>query len=361
MKDNKTVYKTAIIGCGWIAEDKHIPGLLANKDVQITALCDVNREKAERLAKLFHLEQAAIYEDYRLMLEKEDTDIVHIATPNPLHCEMTVAALLAGNHVLCEKPMATTKAECEKMIEAAKKADKKLTIGYQWRYRPEALYIKEMCDKGELGDIYYAKAHATRYRGVPKWGEYLSGKNGGGILIDGAPHALDLTLWAMNNYEPLSVKAHTYTKMADRPEGNIWGEWKAEEFKVEDSGFALITMKNGATICLEASWLINMLSGDMKTTLCGTEAGVDMFNEGGVRVNGVKNGKPYVLEPDMSIPGAPFAIRPVAPMYRESQEFIRAIREDQEPFIRPEEAMVVTQIIEGIYESARTGKEVFFE
>ncbi|SCP98529.1 Gfo/Idh/MocA family protein [Anaerobium acetethylicum] len=361
MKDNKTIYKVGLIGCGWIAEDKHIPGLIANKDVEITALCDLDVEKAKKLAGLFGLEKAQVYSDYKKLLTEADTDIILIATPNPLHCEMTVAALGAGNHVLCEKPMATTKAECEEMIAAAKASDRKLTVGYQWRYRPEALYIKEMCEKGELGEIYYAKAHAARYRAVPKWGEYLSGKNGGGVLIDGAPHALDLTLWTMNNYEPASVKAHTYHKMAQKPEGNIWGGWAEDEFKVEDSGFAIITMKNGATVYLEAAWLINMLSGDMKTTLCGTEAGVDMFNDGGVRINGIAHGKPYVSEPDMSIPGAPFAIRPVAPMYRETQEFIKAIRDDEEPFIKPEEAMVVTQIIEGIYESARSGKEVFFE
>ncbi|HHV12155.1 MAG TPA: Gfo/Idh/MocA family oxidoreductase [Clostridiales bacterium] len=361
MKEDKKVFEVAVIGCGWIAEDKHLPGLMANPDVRIVALCDIDEARAVRLAELFGLKDIGIYGDYKKMLAEVRTDIIHIATPNPLHCEMTAAALEAGNHVLCEKPMATTKAECEAMIGAAKKADKKLTIGYQWRYRPEALYIKELCEKGELGDIYYAKAHAARYRAVPKWGEYLSGKNGGGVLIDGAPHALDLTLWAMNNYEPLSVKAHTYRKMSGKPEGNIWGEWQEEEFQVEDSGFAIITMKNGATIYLEAAWLINMLSGDMKTTLCGTEAGVDMFNQGGVRINGVKNGKPYVLEPDMGVPGAPFSIKPVPPMLRESRELVKAIREDVEPFIKPEEAMVVTQIIEGIYQSAKTGKEVFFE
>ena len=93
------------------------------------------------------------------------------------------------------------------MIDTAKKNDRKLTVGYQWRYRPETLYIKDYCAAGKLGNIYYAKAHGTRFRGVPAWGEYCTGKNGGGILIDGAPHSLDLTLWAMDNYEPYSVKA----------------------------------------------------------------------------------------------------------------------------------------------------------
>lgn len=355
----KKIYNVALIGCGWIAEDKHIPGLKANEDVHIAALCDIHIEKAQRLVKLFGLKHVKIYSDYMEMLGDEDIDIVHVAVPNPLHCEMTVNALNAGKHVLCEKPMALTKAECEKMIEAAHKNHKKLTVGFQWRYRPCALYVKDVCDKGMLGDVYYAKSHALRYRAFPKWGEYFNGNNGGGITIDGAPHALDLTLWALDNYEPYSVKAHTYNKMSGNSEGNIWGEFAKEELKVEDTGIAMITMKNGATIILEAAWAINLPCVDNTVTLAGTKAGLDMPN-GEVRISGMLNGKPYMQIADLSIPGAPFAIRPVEPMYRESQEFIKAIREDKEPFIRPEEAMVVTQIIEGIYESAKTGKEVFF-
>ncbi len=359
MKDVKDIYNVALVGCGWIGEDKHIPGLKANKDVKIRALCDIKPEKARRLAKLFKLEDVQIYSDYKEMLKDAQIDIVHVAVPNPWHCEITVAALNAKKHVLCEKPMAPTKAECEKMIEAARKNDRKLTVGFQWRYRPAALYVKEACKKGLLGDIYYVKGHALRYRAVPYWGEHITGNNAGGVLIDGAPHTLDLALWAIDNYEPYSVKAHTYNKMADFPEGNIWGEFPRKEFKVEDTGLAMITMKNGTTIFLEAAWAINQPCTDMTVTLAGTLAGLEMPG-GGVRINGILNGKPYIQDADLSAPGAPFSIQPVEPMYRESQEFIKAIREDKAPFVKPEQAMVVSQIIEGIYESARTGKEVFF-
>ena len=247
------------------------------------------------------------------------------------------------------------------MIAAAKKAGKKLTVGYQWRYRAEALMVKDICAAGELGEIYYAKAHATRYRGVPTWGEYLSGKNGGGVFIDGVPHSLDLTLWAMNNYEPASVKANIYDRMKGKPEGCGWGGWKEEDFKVEDSGFAIVTMKNGATVYIEASWLINMLSDDMKTTLCGTEGGLDMF--GGphtVRFNGVKHGRSFLKTYDCSDPMAPGAVQTPAPPLAVIRHFVDCIRNDTDPFIKPEEAMVVTQIIEGIYRSAASGEEIFF-
>lgn len=357
----KDILNVALIGCGWIGEDKHVPSILATEDVKLVALCDKKIEKAQRFKELFNLEDVSIYDNAEEMLKDPDIDIVHIATPNPTHCELTCAALNAGKHVLCEKPMATTKEECEKMIEASRKNNRKLTIGYQWRYRPTAMKVKEICDSGALGDIYYAKANATRYAGVPAWGEYLNGNNGGGVYIDGVPHALDLTLWAMNNYEPVSVKANLYNKMKTHPEGCIWGGWDVDQYKVEDSGFAIVTMKNGATIYIEASWRLNMLGEDMKTTLCGTEAGLDMSGDDQVRVNGMSFGKPYVNCIDTSDPMPPFSLKSRAPGLEEIRRFVDAIRNDTEVYIKPEQAMVVTQIIEGVYESAKTGKEVYFE
>jgi predicted dehydrogenase len=185
--------------------------------------------------------------------------------------------------------------------------------------------------------------------------------NGGGALWDGAPHSLDLTLWTMNNYEPLSVKANIYNKMKDKPEGNPWGGWKTENFNVEDSGFALVTMKNGATILVEAAWAINIFEGnDMKTTLCGTKAGVDMFTAGGLRINLIQDGKMASLIPDLSPVQFPGIEPDPDPAEYEARQWIDCIRNDTEPAVRPEEALVVTQIIEGIYKSARTGETVFF-
>lgn len=354
----KDILNVALIGCGWIGEDKHIPSILGTPDVRLVALCDKMIAKAERLKNIFNLDKVKIYDDAEKVFADPDIDIVHIATPNPTHCKLTCAALNAGKHVLCEKPMATTKIECEKMIEAARRNNRKLTVGFQWRYRPEAMKVKEICDNGDLGDIYYAKANATRYAGVPAWGEYLNGNNGGGVFIDGVPHALDLTLWAMNNYEPYSVKANLYNKMKNNSEGCIWGGWDPDEFKVEDSGFAIVTMKNGATIYIEASWRLNMIGEDMKTTLAGTKAGLDMVGEHQVRINGMSYGKPYLKCIDTSDPMPPFSIKSRAPGLEEVRRFVDAIRNDTEVFIKPEQCMVVTEIIEGIYKSAQTGKEV---
>jgi predicted dehydrogenase len=352
-----------IIGCGWIANVKHLPTYSGMPDTEIVALCDINRQKAEEAAKRFGLSEAHIYRDYREMLNDGDVEVVHVCTPNPLHAEMTVAAFEAGKHVLAEKPMATSAADARRMINAAKKAGKKLTAGFNWRWRPECVFIKDLCDRGELGDIYFAKAHALRRRGVPTWGAFLDPeKNGGGVLWDGAPHSLDLTLWAMGNHQPKSVKANIYDRLKDQQEGNPWGAWRTEDFRVEDSGFAFITMKNGATVILEASWMLNIAEGnDMKTTLCGTKAGVDMFDEGGgVRMNMIRHGKQVILRPDLKpviFPGIPRALDHVQ---TEARFWVDCIRKDTAPPVDPEDAFAVTQIIEGIYRSARTGEIVVF-
>ena len=143
----------------------------------------------------------------------------------------------------------------------------------------------------------------------------------------------------------------------------MWPAWPEEEFKVEDCGIAMITMKNGATIILEAAWLMNMLAIDNTATIVGTKAGIDMQGPHKVRVNGVKCGKPYILEPDLmeQLPPIPLVVREPDPGMREAIEWLKCIENDTEPYVKPEQAAVVSQIIEGIYKSAATGQEVFFD
>ena len=185
--------RVAIIGCGGIANGKHMPALEQIKEVQMVAFCDIIEERAQKAAGQFGVEGAAVYTDYREMLEKEKLDVVHICTPNKSHADIAVAALEAGCHVMCEKPMAKTVADAQRMVDAAKRTGKKLTIGYQNRFRPDSIYLHKACRRGDLGDIYYAKAHAIRRRAVPTWGVFLNEEEqGGGPLIDIGTHALDL-------------------------------------------------------------------------------------------------------------------------------------------------------------------------
>lgn len=355
--------RIGIIGCGGIANNKHMPALHRLPDVELVAFCDIIVERAEKAAKEYGIESAKVYEDYKELLKDETIDVVHVLTPNREHSFITVDALEAGKHVMCEKPMAINTEEAQKMLDAAKRTGKKLTIGYQNRYRPDSWYLKRACDNGDLGEIYYAKAHAIRRRAVPTWGVFLNEEEqGGGPLIDIGTHALDLTLWTMNNYEPKMVVGSVYKKLGDQREsGNAWGDWDPEEFTVEDSAFGYIVMKDGATIVLESSWALNSLDVDeAKTSLCGTKAGADM--KGGLRINKVQYGKQVVENVNLEAGGVAFFDGGAAnPEDIEARMWINAVKNDTDVVVKPEQAIVVTKILEAIYQSAREGKPVFFD
>jgi predicted dehydrogenase len=355
--------RVGIIGCGGIANGKHLPSLSKLKQVQVVAFCDVVRERAEKSRSKYGTEDSKVYEDFQELLKDPSIDAVHVCTPNSSHSEISVAALEAGKHVMCEKPMAKTSEEARLMVEAAKRTGKKLTIGYNNRFRSDSQYLKEVCEQGELGEVYYAKAHAIRRRAVPTWGVFLDEeKQGGGPLIDIGTHALDLTLWMMDNYKPKVVLGSTYHKLGKKENAaNAWGPWDPEKFTVEDSAFGFITMENGATIVLESSWALNSLEVDeAKCSLSGTEGGADMKD--GLRINGENRGRLYTNKIDLNSGGVAF--------YEGKQEndadlearlWIECIQNDTEPVVKPEEAFVVTQILEAIYESARTGQAVHFD
>ena len=357
--------RIGIVGCGGIANGKHLPALKNESDrVEMVAFCDLIPERAEQAAKEYGTPDAKTCTDYHELIADKSIDVVHVCTPNRSHCEISVAALEAGKHVMCEKPMAKTAADARKMLEAAKKSGKKLTIGYQSRFTKEAQVIKKAVDRGDLGEIYFAKAHAVRRRAVPTWGVFLNEYEQGGCpLIDIGTHALDLTLWMMNNYKPQSVLGQTFKKLGDQTEtGNIWGDWDPKEFTVEDSAFGLIRMENGATIFLESSWALNTLdTGEAITTLCGTKAGADMRD--GVRFNMVDLGCQTVKKPDLSAGGVAFfeGSAGMTPAQMEAHYWINAILNDTDPMVLPEQALTVTEILEAIYTSAKTGKAVYFD
>lgn len=355
--------KIGIIGCGGIANNKHMPAIKANGNFEIVAVCDLIEEKAQKAKIDFGTENTQVFTDYKELLKIEEIVSVYVLTPNRSHSFITVDALHAGKNVMCEKPMAINTEEAQKMLDAAKETGKILTIGYQNRYRTDSAYLKAACENGDLGEIYYAKAHAIRRRAVPTWGVFLNEyEQGGGPLIDIGTHALDLTLWMMNNYEPESVMGSVYKKLGNqRNTGNAWGDWDPEKFTVEDSAFGYIKMKNGATITLEASWALNSLDVDeAKTSLCGTKAGADMKD--GIRINSIKYNKQVVEKPALDADGVAFFdgnAEDDADI--EQRIFYNAVMNGGELVVKPEQAIVVTKILEAIYESAKTGKAVYFD
>lgn len=248
--------KIGFIGCGGIAFDKHLPGMATQTDkIDMYAFCDIIAERAEEARQKYGCTDAKMYTDYHELLEDPEIYAVHVLTPNVKHCEISCAAMEAGKHVICEKPMAATAADAKKMLDTSKRTGKLLTIGYQYRHFDANRAMKDYVSTGALGDIYYAETTAIRRRGIPTWGVFTNkAEQGGGPLIDIATHSLDLTLWMMNNYEVESVTGVSFAKIgkyaAPDEMGNDFGAWDPAKYEVEDSAFGFVRMKNGALINL---------------------------------------------------------------------------------------------------------------
>ena len=259
--------------------------------------------------------------------------------------------------------MAINATEAKKMLDAARATGRKLSIGYQWRKHPAARYAKEYIKTGAIGEIYHADARCLRRRGTPNWGVFLNEEEqGGGPIIDIATHVLDLTLYLMDNYEPRVVLGKKQKKMEHPEAGNIWGDNGVSTSKLEDSADAMIIMKNGATIMLETSWAINLdLKNEMESLLAGTKGGLE-FRDGSLRLNSVQLNRKTQTDVDLSAGGVAFydGADVSGPVF-EMLDWIDSIVNDHDPIVLPEQAYVVSQILEAIYTSDRTGEPVFFD
>ena len=136
--------RIGLVGCGGIANGKHMPSLSRLKNVELVGFCDIVEERMLKAAKEYGATGAKTYADYRKLLEDKTIDVIHVLTPNDSHAEVTIAALEAGKHVMSEKPMAKTAADAKRMVEAAERTGKKLTVGYQSRYRPDSQFLHKL-------------------------------------------------------------------------------------------------------------------------------------------------------------------------------------------------------------------------
>ncbi len=367
--------KIGFIGCGGIANDKHFPGMKSQSDrIDMYAFCDIIPERAEKARQQYGCEGAKVFTDYRDLLACPEIDAVHVLTPNVKHCEISCAAMEAGKHVICEKPMAATYADALKMYETHLRTGKLLTIGYQYRHMDGNKAMKSYVDTGALGEIYYAEATAWRRRGIPTWGVFTNkAEQGGGPLIDMATHALDLTLWMMNNYEVASVTGASFAKIGPVATvdemANDFGNWDPEKYELEDSAFGFVRMKNGALINVRCSWAMNIRPCEGMVRLCGTKGGLDT-NGSGFGAEVVANHVIANRKIDSKI--STRAFRPPfmntidrnpmeMPQDAEARIWVDALYGEGELFVTPEQALTVTKVLDAIYESAKTGKTIYFD
>ena len=358
------IVKIGIIGCGGIANGKHMPSLKNIPNVEMVAFCDIVPTRAEKAKAKYGTADAKVYTDYKELLKDPEIEVVHVLTPNREHAQITIDALYADKHVMCEKPMAKTAADARRMVEAAKATGKKLTIGYQHRHKVPADYAKQYIESGEVGKIYHANCLATRRRGTPNWGVFLDAEaQGGGPIIDIATHSLDLTLYLMDNYEPAVVLGKTHKELEHPEAGNIWGDNGVSTTPLEEAAGAMIVMKNGATILLETSWALNTDEPvqEGSCVLYGSKAGVSLKNNV-LKLKKVQLDRAVNTPVDTSAGGVAFYSGASAtPAQTEACRWIKAIVNDTEPLVKPEQACVVSEILEAIYISSQTGKAVYFD
>ena len=210
----KKKLRVAFIGAGGIA-GTHMREYAKMEDVEMVAMADILTAGMERLGSEYGIPDA--FTEYREMLRKIKPDAVSVCTPNGLHAETTIAALRAGADVLVEKPLAMSVREGQRMLETARKAKRKLVIGFQQRFDPKAQFVKNAVDSGKMGKVLYGRVQALRRRGIPNWGVFgRKDLQGGGPLIDIGVHVLEVTHYVMGSPKPVAASGNVYTYLGNK-------------------------------------------------------------------------------------------------------------------------------------------------
>ncbi|MFC0524834.1 Gfo/Idh/MocA family protein [Pontibacillus salicampi] len=339
--------KMGIIGVGGIAQGRHIPAFQYLSDkVDIVAVQDVNEERALEVAKQFQIPHAVKY--YHDMFHK--VDAVTICTPNKFHAEITIAALDAGVHVMCEKPMAMSTAECQSMLDAAHRNNRLLSIAYHYRHMPQSQLAKAAIINDEIGTPLVTRVQAMRRRKVPGWGVFTNKElQGGGSLIDFGCHLLDLALWLLDDPTPVEVMGKTYDQLSKTPgQVNDWGTFDHEAFNVDDHVTSYILFNNGMSMQFECSWAANIKEDHTTLSISGVDGGLDVFplEFYKAKYGALWDNQP-VVKPDEESDGI-----------RQARNFVESCLGNEELTVQPEQALKVTKLMEAIYISSETGASV---
>lgn len=329
----------------------HIRGYKTHSDAEVVAIADLNAELLDRVGDEHGI--AARYTSPTEMLEKERLDVVSVALPNFLHRPVTLEALAAGCHVLCEKPMAMNATEAREMIDAAARADRRLMINFSYRFTNQSRALKQQVDTGILGDVYFARSVWHRRRGMPGFGGWFGQKQlaGGGALIDLGVHRLDLALWLMGYPTPTYVLGGAYN-----PIGAARALREQRVFDVDDLAVGCIRFDNGATLILEASWAANVAEKEfMETRLYGTRAGLVQRNR--------NEGYEFEAELFVEQEGCQFDMKlhdsiPVPQVSSSMHHFVDSILAGRPHSATAQEGLIVMEILDAIYESSSTGRPV---
>jgi len=345
-----TPLNVAVIGTGM--GRYHMKEFVETPDVKLVAVCDLNRAEAEHFAREYGAER--VLTDYRELWALPGLDAVSIAIPNYLHAPVTIEALEHGLHVLCEKPMATSLADARRMVQAAEKAGKRLMIGMSQRFRPQSLAFRGMVERGELGDIYYARSSWIRRRGMPVIhfapggsmgrGSWFVSRElaGAGALFDIGVHMFDLTWWLMGSPKPVAVSANSFRNLC-----NAEFERRGVLCDVDELTSALVRFENGVTALFDVSWVAHQ-KDEMNVRIFGTQAGFEVYPPTIYR-------EPHWGELHTDT----VEIKLIEEGLNPRRHFVECIRDPEKPMIASgQECLSVMAVLDAIRRSAEAGHEV---
>lgn len=346
MTSDSSQLRVAVLGLGM--GDWHARRLLEEPTADLVAVVDLDPERQKKWAKEIGAE--SVFSDYQVMLPEAKPELVIIALPNFLHAPVSIDCLQAGCHVLCEKPMAMNVEEALRMRDAADQANRQLAIHLSTRFGQEAQILKELADDGVLGTPYHAYTGWLRRDGFPGFGGWFGQEklSGGGPLIDLGVHRLDLAMWLMGSPKPLAVSgaAHKHLGL-----GRAQAEQKA--FDVEDFATGFVHCEGGATISFEVSWAGYMeVHEKLFTRVMGTEGGLGQEQadrDSRAWYSFRRGGKSF---------SAPVHLNPWHKPRNSIAKMVDAVREGRPYEATAEDGIRVQQILDALYESAKTGREV---
>jgi len=341
--------RIGVVGAGNIAVHAHLPAYKKCSNCVPVAICDIDIERAKAAAEAFEI--PAYYSSVEEMLEKEEIDAVDICTWNNAHKDVLITAAKAGKHVMCEKPLAMNLEDALEMEKAVKENNIVFFLAVPSRFGYENMYLRDMYDRGELGEVYYAKTSNIRRRGTPT-GWFTDKKtSGGGPVIDIGIHRIDAAWYLMGTPKPTRVSANVFYKIGDYQTKGV-DRWQGtpcpdNKFDTEDSGAGVIHFENGATMVFEASWAINMPEIS-ETYICGTKAGASVNP---LVIYGERND--FLSTDNVT----------VCPRNDKTQLEIEhfadcALKGIKETKYTIEQAVDMQKILQAIYDSAETGKEI---
>lgn len=339
--------RVGIAGPGKIAQGVHIPVYKNLEDVEITAVFSRSIDRGKAIAEKYGIPY--YFDNYTDMLASGKIDAVSVCVPNKFHAPMTIQALEAGCHVLCEKPPSISAEEAVQMNRAAEKAEKVLSFNLQFRHNAKVKAIRSFICGGEVGHIYSARVHALRRRGIPGWGVYTDKDlQGGGSLIDIGIHMLDAALYLMDYPAPSLVMGATHRQIGNQAGSGLMGEWDPDQFTVEDAAMGMIRFEDGQSLMLETSFALNMEKTDeMSIKLFGDKGGVSVFPPSAYQE---KHGHltnttlPFLEEQNMH--GQSLA------------DFVDSCFGRKEPLVRPREFITLQRTIQALYDSAESGQAI---